>query len=64
MQEVGQALTSSRRGVARYSAGHQAHEWTSWSARQEIFRDLSAAFTEADGDSQQTRTGTGHSGEL
>ena len=49
-QEVGSALTSARRGVARYSAGHTAHEWTSWAARQEIFQDLRNTFSE---DSQQ-----------
>merc|ERR1719219_852966 len=41
-QEVGLALTSARRGVARFSAGHDTHEWTSWSARHRIFQDLSA----------------------
>ena len=45
-QDVGSALTSSRRGVARYSAGHTVHEWTSWTARHNIFQDLTKAFSE------------------
>jgi len=46
-KDVGEALTSSRRGVGRFSAGHTVHEWTSWTARKEIFQDLRLAFSDS-----------------
>ena len=55
-EEVGAALTSSRRGVARYSAGHTAHEWTSWAAREKIFQDLQNTFTEESQQEGSSRT--------
>merc|ERR1719239_169590 len=59
-KEVGLALTSARRGVARYSAGHETHEWTSWSARREIWQDLTDAFSlsQSDSDNQHHQPGT------
>jgi len=30
-------------GIPRVSAGHEKHEWTSWSAMQEIFKDMDKA---------------------
>ena len=33
--------------IPRYSAGHEKHEWTSWSAMKEIFKDMEKAGKEA-----------------
>eukprot|EP00092_Neocalanus_flemingeri_P087826 GFUD01110896.1.p1 GENE.GFUD01110896.1~~GFUD01110896.1.p1 ORF type:complete len:372 (-),score=143.23 GFUD01110896.1:60-1175(-) len=30
-------------GIPRFSAGHEQHEWTSWSAMEEIFKDMEKA---------------------
>ena len=57
LQDVGVALTSTRRGVSRYSAGHETHEWTSWTAREKIFQDLTEAFSQSESEQQ-------HHGEL
>ena len=30
-------------GIPRFSAGHEKHEWTSWAAMEEIFKDMEKA---------------------
>ena len=35
--------------IPRFSAGHEKHEWTSWSAMEEIFKDMEKAGKEKHG---------------
>ncbi len=49
---VGETVYKSKSDILAVSAGHEKHEWTSWSAMLNIFQDIRNIFQEPD----QTQT--------
>jgi len=65
-QEVGtpiEGMFASSKGIPKFSAGHEKHEWTSWSAMKEIFKDMEKSTNEGI-EKDQTTESVENKGEL